>query len=125
MPRIDAAFNLFPRTVRDLDKQQGKEVNRLVEGGDTSVDKRILEEMKDPLLHLLRNAIDHGIETPQERLSLGKPAIATIRLRGYQVGSTVSIEVIDDGRGLDVEAIKQTAMSRGVRSRQELFVQLR
>src|ERR687885_160856 len=113
-------FNLFPRTVRDLAKQQGKEVNLLIEGGDTSVDKRILEEMKDPLLHLLRNAIDHGIETPQERLSLGKPAVATIRLRGYQVGSTVSIEVIDDGRGLDVEAIKQAAMSRGVRSSQEL-----
>jgi two-component system, chemotaxis family, sensor kinase CheA len=113
-------FNLFPRTVRDLAKQQGKEVNLLVEGGDTSVDKRILEEMKDPLLHLLRNAIDHGIETPQERQQLGKPAVATIRLRGYQVGSTVSIEVIDDGRGLDVEAIKRAAVSRGVRSHQEL-----
>jgi two-component system, chemotaxis family, sensor kinase CheA len=113
-------FNLFPRTVRDLAKQQGKEVNLLVEGGDTSVDKRILEEMKDPLLHLLRNAIDHGIETPQERQQLGKPAVATIRLRGYQVGSTVSIEVIDDGRGLDVEAIKRAAVSRGVRTENEL-----
>lgn len=113
-------FNLFPRTVRDLAKQQGKQVNLVIEGGDNSVDKRILEEMKDPLLHLLRNAIDHGIETPQERQSLGKPAMATIRLRGYQVGSTVSIEVIDDGRGLDVEAIKQAAISRHVRSPQEL-----
>jgi two-component system chemotaxis sensor kinase CheA len=113
-------FNLFPRTVRDLAKQQGKEVNLVIEGGDNSVDKRILEEMKDPLMHLLRNAIDHGIETPQERQSLGKPPMATIRLRGYQVGSTVSIEVIDDGRGLDVEAIKQAAMDRGVRSPQEL-----
>ncbi|HEY9728227.1 MAG TPA: hybrid sensor histidine kinase/response regulator [Chroococcales cyanobacterium] len=113
-------FNLFPRTVRDLAKQQGKEVELMVEGGDTSVDKRILEEMKDPLLHLLRNAIDHGIETTQERQQLGKPAVATIRLRGYQVGSTVSIEVIDDGRGLDVEAIKQAAVSRGVRTTHEL-----
>lgn len=113
-------FNLFPRTVRDLAKQQGKQVNLVIEGGDNSVDKRILEEMKDPLLHLLRNAIDHGIETPQERQSLGKPATATIRLRGYQVGSTVSLEVVDDGRGLDVEAIKQAAVSRGVRSRPEL-----
>jgi two-component system chemotaxis sensor kinase CheA len=113
-------FNLFPRTVRDIAKQQGKEVNLQIEGGDNSVDKRILEEMKDPLLHLLRNAIDHGIETPTERQSHGKPAIATIRLRGYQVGSTVSIEVIDDGRGLDVEAIKQAAMNRGVRSPKEL-----
>ncbi|WP_396812870.1 hybrid sensor histidine kinase/response regulator [Microcoleus sp. FACHB-SPT15] len=113
-------FNLFPRTVRDLAKQQGKEVDLQLEGGDLSVDKRILEEMKDPLLHLLRNAIDHGIETPQERQSLGKPAIATIRLRGYQVGSTVGIEIIDDGRGLDVEAIKRAAVERGIRSAQEL-----
>ena len=113
-------FNLFPRTVRDLAKQQGKEVNLVLEGGDTSVDKRILEEMKDPLLHLLRNAIDHGIEAPQERQSRGKPPVATIRLRGYQIGSTVSIEVIDDGRGLDVEAIKQAAKQRGIRSTQEL-----
>ena len=113
-------FNLFPRTVRDLAKQQGKDVNLLLEGGDNTVDKRILEEMKDPLLHLLRNAIDHGIETPQERQSLGKPPAATIRLRGYQVGSTVSIEVIDDGRGLDVEAIKRSAVRRGVRTEEEL-----
>lgn len=113
-------FNLFPRTVRDLAKQQGKEVNLQVEGGDTSVDKRILEEMKDPLLHLLRNAIDHGIETPQERQRLGKPPVATIRLRGYQIGSTVSIEIIDDGRGLDVEAIKRAAVRRGICSAKEL-----
>ncbi|MBE9126286.1 MULTISPECIES: hybrid sensor histidine kinase/response regulator [unclassified Coleofasciculus] len=113
-------FNLFPRTVRDIAKQQGKEVNLILEGSDTSVDKRILEEMKDPLLHLLRNAIDHGIETPTERQSLGKSPTATIRLRGYQVGSTVSIEVMDDGRGLDVEAIKGAAGRRGIRTKQEL-----
>lgn len=113
-------FNLFPRTVRDLAQQQGKEINLLVEGGDINVDKRILEEMKDPLLHLLRNAIDHGVETPQERQQLGKPPIATIRLRGYQVGNTVTIEVIDDGRGLNVAAIKQSAVRRGVCSEHEL-----
>ncbi len=113
-------FNLFPRSVRDIAKQQGKEVNLVLEGADTSVDKRILEEMKDPLLHLLRNAIDHGIETPTERQSMGKPPVATIRLRGYQVGSTVSIEVTDDGRGLDVEAIKGAAVRRGIRTEKEL-----
>lgn len=113
-------FNLFPRTVRDLAQQQGKEVNLQMEGADNSVDKRILEEMKDPLLHLLRNAIDHGIETPQERQSLGKSPIATICLRGYQVGNTVSIEVSDDGRGLDINAIKQSALRRGIRSEAEL-----
>ncbi|HEY9667896.1 MAG TPA: Hpt domain-containing protein, partial [Coleofasciculaceae cyanobacterium] len=113
-------FNLFPRTVRDLAKQQGKEVNLVIEGGDTSVDKRILEEMKDPLLHLLRNAIDHGIETPQERQHFGKPAVATICLRGYHVGSAVGIEVIDDGRGLDVEGITQAALRCGIRTEKEL-----
>ena len=106
--------------MRDLAQQQGKEVNLQTEGGDNSVDKRILEEMKDPLLHLLRNAIDHGIETPQERQRLGKPPIATIILRGYQIGNTVSIEVSDDGRGLDVEGIKQSALRRGIRSQAEL-----
>jgi two-component system chemotaxis sensor kinase CheA len=113
-------FNLFPRTVRDLAKQQGKEVDLQLEGGDISVDKRILEEMKDPLLHLLRNAIDHGVETPQERQRLGKPPTATIRLRSYQIGSIVGIEIIDDGRGLDVEAIRRAAVERGVRSPKEL-----
>lgn len=117
---LSTIFNLFPRTVRDLAKQQGKEVKLQVEGGDISVDKRILEEIKDPLLHLLRNAIDHGIETPQERQGAGKPPLATIRLKGYQVGSTVSIEVIDDGRGLDVEAIKRVAVQRGICSQPEL-----
>ncbi len=113
-------FNLFSRSVRDLAKQQGKEVNFIIEGGETSVDKRILEEMKDPLMHILRNAIDHGIETSQERQLLGKSPTATIRLRGYQSGNTVTIEVSDDGRGLDVEAIKQAAINRGFHSLQEL-----
>jgi two-component system chemotaxis sensor kinase CheA len=111
---LSTIFNLFPRTVRDLAKQQGKQVKLLVEGGDTNTDKRILEEMKDPLLHLLRNAIDHGIETPEERQKQGKLPTATIRLRGYQRGNIVTIEVSDDGRGLDVEAIKTAAVQRGI-----------
>ncbi len=113
-------FNFFPRIVRDLAKQQGKEVNFIIEGGETNLDKRILEEIKDPLIHILRNAIDHGVETSQERLLLGKSATATICLRVYQSGSTVTIEVSDDGRGLDVEAIKQTAICRDICSREEL-----
>ncbi|NJM70106.1 MAG: hybrid sensor histidine kinase/response regulator [Scytonema sp. RU_4_4] len=117
---LSTIFHLFPRTVRDLAKQQGKEVDLYIEGEQTGVDKRIIEEMKDPLMHILRNAIDHGIETPQERLKLGKPSTATIYLRAYQTGNTVSIEVSDDGRGLDVEAIKLTAVRRGIYSEQEL-----
>lgn len=113
-------FALFPRLVRDLAKQQGKEINLVIEGGDTKADKRILEEMKDPLLHLLRNAIDHGIETPQERESLGKPRTATIRLRGYQSASSIGIEVTDDGRGLNIDSIKRTAVRRGLHREEEL-----
>ncbi|MEC4885328.1 MAG: hybrid sensor histidine kinase/response regulator [Scytonema sp. PMC 1070.18] len=113
-------FHLFPRTIRDLAKQQGKEVDLLMEGEQTSVDKRILEEIKDPLLHLLRNAVDHGIETPSERHKHNKPPTATIYLRAYQSGNTVCIEVADDGRGLDVESIKRAAVRRGLRTEEEL-----
>jgi two-component system chemotaxis sensor kinase CheA len=113
-------FNLFPRMVRDLAKQQAKEVNLEIEGEDTRVDRRILEEMKDPLMHILRNAIDHGIETPQERENIGKSRTATIRLRGYQTSSSIGIEVVDDGRGLNVENIKRTAVRRGICSEEVL-----
>lgn len=105
-------FQLFPRMVRDLSKQQGKEVNLVIEGGDTRADKRILEEMKDPLMHMIRNAIDHGLELPEERERLGKPRVATIWLKGYQTANNIVIEVIDDGRGLNLESIKQTALKR-------------
>ncbi|KAF3885379.1 MULTISPECIES: hybrid sensor histidine kinase/response regulator [Nostocales] len=118
---LSAILNFFPRTVRDLAKQQNKEVNLLIEGGETCVDKRILEEMKDPLLHLLRNAVDHGIETPLERQQVGKLPTATIQIRATQTGNTVTIEVSDDGRGLDVEAIKQAAVNRGICTEEELL----
>ena len=117
---LSTIFNLFPRMARDLAKQQGKEINLVIEGGETRADKRILEEIKDPLLHILRNAIDHGIETPQERESLGKPPTATIRLRGYQTSSSIGIEVIDDGRGLNLESIKRTALKRSIYGEEEL-----
>ena len=113
-------FNLFPRMVRDLAKQQGKAVNLIIEGGDTRADKRILEEMKDPLMHMIRNAIDHGIETAEERELLGKPPTATLRLKGSQTANTIAIELADDGRGLDIEGIKETALKRGVCRQEEL-----
>jgi two-component system chemotaxis sensor kinase CheA len=106
---LSAIFNLFPRMVRDLAKQQGKTVELAIAGESTKADKRILEEMKDPLMHLLRNCVDHGIETAAEREQSGKPPTGTIRLVGYQKGDRIWIEVSDDGRGLDVEAIKQRA----------------
>jgi two-component system chemotaxis sensor kinase CheA len=112
-------FNLFPRMVRDLAQQQGKLVELITEGKDTLADKRLLEEMKDPLMHILRNAIDHGIESPQERERLGKPTTATIRLRAYQTPTNIVLEISDDGRGLDLDRIKQIAVKRGICGEEE------
>lgn len=117
---LSTIFNHFPRMVRDLAHRQSKKVNLVIEGRETRLDKWILEEMRDPLMHMMRNAIDHGIETPQERQSLGKPGTATIRLRGYQTASNIVIEIVDDGRGLNIESIKQTALRRGVCREEEL-----
>ncbi len=113
---LSTMFALFPRMVRDLAKEQGKEVELELEGGDISVDKRILEEMKDPLMHLIRNAIDHGIELPDERKQLGKPRSATVRLRALRENASVQLLVQDDGRGLDTDAIRQEAEKRGLHS---------
>ena len=117
---LSTVFNIYPRMVRDLARQQGKEIELIIEGGDTKADKRILEEIKDPLLHLIRNAIDHGIETPEERIIRGKPKTATIILKGYQTGSSIGIEISDDGRGLNLENIKNTAIRRNVRTPAQL-----
>jgi two-component system chemotaxis sensor kinase CheA len=109
---LSVVFRLFPRIVRDLARQQSKAVELVLEGEETTADKRILEGIKDALTHLIRNAIDHGIETVEEREILGKPANARIWLRGYQSPGGVVIEIADDGRGLDLEQIKQTAIKR-------------
>jgi two-component system, chemotaxis family, sensor kinase CheA len=85
---LSQVFQLFPRLVRDLAKEQAKQVELIIQGDDTQVDKKILEEIKDPLMHLIRNAIDHGIETPTERINAGKPQQATVSLKGYQAGNT-------------------------------------
>ena len=117
---LSTIFNLFPRLVRDLSKQQEKQIELIIEGGETKADKRILEEMKDPLMHMIRNSIDHGIETPTEREKRGEKATATLRVKGYQIGNNIIIEVADDGRGLDVKNIKKMALERGHMSREEL-----
>ncbi len=117
---LSTIFNLFPRAVRDLAKREGKEVELVIEGAETKADKRILEEMKDPLIHMIRNAIDHGIETPAERQKLGKVPAATLRIKGYQTASNIIIEVADDGRGLNLDRIKKTAVKRSICTPEEL-----
>jgi two-component system chemotaxis sensor kinase CheA len=111
---LSTVFSLFPRMVHDLAKQNDKEVEMEIEGGEINVDKRILEEMKDPLMHLLRNAIDHGIESPAERERQGKTHKGKVRLRAVQENGSILLEVRDDGRGLDVVSIRQAALQRGV-----------
>jgi len=99
----------FPRMARDLARDRGRRCELLIEGGETAVDKKILEELKDPLVHLLRNAVDHGIEPPELRRRQGKPEQGTIRLRASQAAGRVLIELADDGQGLDFEDIRQVA----------------
>ncbi len=117
---LSKIFNPLQRLVRDLSRQQGKQIHLVIEGGDTRADKKILQEIKDPLLHLIRNSIDHGIETPQEREQAGKSTTATITLKGYTTGSSIGIDIVDDGRGLDLEKIKRTALRRDLCTEAEL-----
>ncbi len=112
--QLSTIFNLFPRNVRDLARQTGKEVELVIEGGETTADKRIVEEIKDPLIHIIRNSVDHGIESPEERQNAGKPSLGMIELKAYQTATSIIIEVSDNGRGLDIESIKKTAIKRKV-----------
>jgi len=117
---LSTIFNLFPRMVRDLAREQGKEVGFVIEGGEIAADKRVIEEIKDPLMHMLRNAVDHGIEEPADRERRGKSRAAVLRLRAVRTANNIVIEIEDDGRGIDVESIRNTALARRVRSAEEL-----
>ena len=104
----------FSRMVRDLAREEKKEIILTINGGETELDKRVLEQIKDPLIHLLRNAVDHGLEPPAERKRAGKPSAGHILLTASQQGNNVVITVGDDGRGLDLQAIQQSAARKGV-----------
>ncbi|MBI5179595.1 MAG: Hpt domain-containing protein [Nitrospinae bacterium] len=114
MVPIGNAFNKFPRIVRDLAKTLGKQVNLAMSGEETELDKTLIEEISDPLVHLIRNAIDHGIEPPNARLAKGKPGTGTLTLKAYHEGDMIIIEVGDDGKGMDVERIRQKAVEKGL-----------
>jgi two-component system chemotaxis sensor kinase CheA len=111
---LDQVFSKFPRTVRDLAKACGKEVQLVLDGGDTELDRSLVESIRDPLTHLIRNAIDHGLEPPEERERAGKPRGGRLSLRAFQESGQVTIEVADDGRGIDVAAVRTKAVARGL-----------
>ena len=106
-------FGRFHRVVRDISKQLGKDIELVVSGGDTELDKSMVEQIADPLMHLVRNSLDHGIEPADERLVAGKPATGRLILNAYQAGAIV-IEVADDGKGLARERILAKAVERGL-----------
>lgn len=111
---IGSSFSKFRRVVRDLSSDLGKEVELITEGAETELDKTVIERLNDPLVHLLRNCIDHGIETPEQRKVLGKQTQGTIVFSAEQSGGNVIISISDDGRGIDPEAVKQKAIERNL-----------
>ena len=119
MVPVDQLFRRFPRTVRDVARQCRKEVEVVIRGGDTDLDKGILDGIAEPLMHLLRNAVGHGIESPADRTRAGKRAQGTLRLNAYHQGNQVVIEVSDDGRGIDAEKVRRRAIAQKVVTTEE------
>lgn len=119
MQPLDKLFGKYPRLIRDLAKKTGKKIRLVVEGGDTEVDKSVIEELGDPLVHLMRNSADHGLETPEERLAAGKDETGTIRLVASQAGDHVLVQIIDDGRGLSREKLLAKAIEKGLTTEAE------
>ncbi|MFB3916929.1 MAG: chemotaxis protein CheA [Terriglobales bacterium] len=120
MVPVEQLFRRFPRVVRDVAKQQGKEVELVLSGQETDLDKSILDALAEPLTHLVRNAVDHGIESPLDRVAAGKPATGTVRLDAYHQGNHVVIEVSDDGRGIDRQRVAQKAVELGTVKSEQL-----
>ena len=114
MVPIESVLQKFPRMIRDLQKKLGKKMELYMSGEETELDRTVVDEIGDPLMHLLRNSADHGLESAELRKERGKPAVGSIHLDAYQDGNNVIIEVSDDGNGIDVEAVKTKAIERGV-----------
>jgi two-component system chemotaxis sensor kinase CheA len=119
MVPVEQLFRRFPRIVRDVAKLRNRDIHLKIAGGNTDLDKGILDALAEPLAHLVRNAADHGIESAEERLAAGKPAQGTVRLNSYHEGNQIVIEVSDDGRGLDREKIVRRAIERGLLTPEE------
>ncbi len=111
---VSFVFQRFPRLVRDISRKLAKEVELVLEGEDTEADKNIIESLADPLIHIVRNSLDHGLETPAVRRAAGKPAVGRLTIRALQEGDRVLIDIIDDGRGIDPAVIKRKAYEKGL-----------
>lgn len=114
MMPVSFIFQRFPRLVRDLSRKLGKEIQLVLDGEDTEADKNIIESLADPLIHIIRNSLDHGLETPDVRLACGKPETGTLTIRAAQEADRVIIEIIDDGRGIDPATVKRKAYEKGI-----------
>lgn len=117
---LSTVFGLFPRMVHNIAKDKGKEIDFQIEGAEVSADKKIIEDIKIPIMHIIRNSIDHGIEKPDEREKLGKDRVGKILIQAIQKESKIIINVKDDGRGIDVEKIKQRAVEKGILTQPEV-----
>lgn len=111
---LDIVFNRFPRMMRDLSVELDKEINFVIEGQDTELDRTVIDEIGEPLIHLLRNAADHGVESKEERVAAGKNEKGTVLLQAYQEGTKAIIKVKDDGAGINVEKVKAKAERNGI-----------
>ena len=120
MQPIGNAWQKLPPIVRDLATELGKQIDLEMQGAETELDRQVLDLIKDPLTHMVRNSADHGLETPSERRAVGKPEKGTIRLCAYHQGGHIFIEISDDGRGLNTSGIKAKALANGLASEAEL-----
>ena len=121
MVPIESVVSKFPRMIRDISKQLNKPMELYMSGEETELDRTVVDEIGDPLMHMLRNSADHGLEMPQERIARGKPETGSIFLDAYQDGNNVVIEVRDDGNGIDVERVRQKAIERGVMTEEQAY----
>jgi two-component system chemotaxis sensor kinase CheA len=120
LQKIGDLFNRFPRSIRDLAKEQGKKIQVILEGTDVSIDKTVIEALFDPMLHLVRNGVDHGIELPSDRLTAGKPERATLLLHAERFGDSVRVTIKDDGRGINPDMIRATLQRKQLMSDMEI-----
>ncbi len=120
MVQIEQVFNRFPRLVRDISKNLNKNVSLVLKGKDIEIDRAVIDEIGDPLVHLIRNSLDHGLETPEERINAGKPAKGTLELSAFNEGDNIVIKVRDDGKGICAQTIKNKAIEKGLVKEEEV-----